>query len=207
MPGKSTKAKKPTAFVGFTYGGPFKQGIVQLFKYSIPFDDAQAELKVRFGDGVVGRYALAADVDECFDKICKQCEEFRIAEHIFKINVTPMANIIKEVVEAKTLSHFGPEKDDSDDEKKEKKVSKKPTKKSDDDEKPSKKSKKGKDSDSDSGSDDEDEKPTKKPVKKEDKPKKDEKSKKDEKPAKKGGKKDSPKKDDSDAESEADDSD
>lgn len=150
------KASKAKSVIGFVYGGFYKLGMVHIFKNSDSFEKAYDELKVKFGDDVVGRYTTTSDIDVNFDKICKQCEDSRVGEHVFKLNVTPMANIIKTVTGVKQLSHFGPEKDDEKDTKDTKKKSKKDDSDESDDEKPSKKD------DSDDESEEEDEK--KKPV-------------------------------------------
>lgn len=172
---KSTKAKA-NALVGFSYGGFYKVGYVHLFKHNGPFEEIYEKLKVQFGEGVVGRYAMTSDVDVHFDEVCKQCEEFKSGEHVFRMNVTPMANIIKDVTGAKKLSHFGPDKEDDDED------DSKDTKKDD-----KKKSKKDKDS-----SDDEDDKksskkaPAKKtPAKKDESDDEEKEEKKEKKPAKK----------------------
>lgn len=208
---KSTKAKA-NSLVGFSYGGFYKVGYVHLFKHNGPFEEIYEKLKVQFGDGVVGRYAMTSDVDVHFDEVCKQCEEFKSGEHVFKMNVTPMANIIKDVTSAKKLSHFGPDKEDEeeDDSKDTKKDDKKKTKKDkdssddEDEKKPAKKApaKKGSTKKDESDDEEKEEKKDKKPTKKS--PAKDESDdeKKEKKPAKKApAKKESPKKkkDDSDS--------
>jgi hypothetical protein len=128
--GKTTKAKA-TSLIGFTYGGFFKHGYVRVFKHSGSFEEVYEQLKFTLGDSIVGRYALTSDVDTHFDAVCKQCDEYKSGENVFKINVTPLANIIKEVTGAKKLSHFGPDKEE--DVEDTKKIAPKKTKKDDTD--------------------------------------------------------------------------
>ncbi len=159
--GKKAIAK---AYVGFIYGSFLKVQHVHVYKTTESFDEFQEELRKTNGDQISGRFAATADVDVHFDEVLKQCEEFKVAEDIFKCPITKMANIIKQVTSAKKLSHFGPEEDESGEEDEKKPKATKEDEDEDEekpkDKKPAKKSKKEEEPE-------EEEKPKdKKPVKK-----------------------------------------
>lgn len=109
---KTAKAKDKSKLniIGFFYGSYFKLGYVKIFKYIGNVEDFLENLKVEYGDSVVGRYVIAPDLDMNFDNLAHRLSKYTFANQVYKCLITEASEILKSTVNAKTASHFGDKK-------------------------------------------------------------------------------------------------
>ena len=116
------------SFIGFVYGGPYKVGIVHMFKDpdAGSVDEVHERMINKFGALISGRLIPTDDIDVHFDELLKQADkkDAKQGEHIYQLSVNPASELLKLVTGAKKLKHFSPHKDEDEEKEKPKKAAK-----------------------------------------------------------------------------------
>jgi len=127
--GAKAKAAKLNAIIGFHYGGFYKSGYVKFFKHAGKIEDIIDGLRSDYGEDVKGRYVLTDELDVHFDALCKKCEDSKVGNDVYKMMISPIVELVKEVSGSTTARRFGVAKKKEDESDEDSDAEKKPVEK------------------------------------------------------------------------------